>query len=207
MVFPIVSQFYAQQAKEQADTKVKRERSRSPRAKSKTKPAGDPRANSGSNAKQQPHQGRPTNQAQPGRAKAVYPKVQPKLPGKSCQHLVPPKVAGPQHASSSPQDWPVPGKAAPPAPEYRGHPGPILANNFATPPNPVGVSHYTPQTPPSPRYTLEEWREAAMRLDERALEQAKEQREKKEQQKAAAKAKLYQVQQFPTASEVSQHAM
>ena len=46
-----------------------------------------------------------------------------------------------------------------------------------------------------------------MRLDERALEQAKEQREKEEQQKAAAKAKPYQVQQFPLAFQVSQHAM
>ena len=46
-----------------------------------------------------------------------------------------------------------------------------------------------------------------MRLDERALEQAKEQRKKEEQQKVAVKAKLFQVQQFPTASQVSQHAM
>ena len=73
--------------------------------------------------------------------KATYPKVHPKLPGKSCQHLVPPKVAGPHQASSPAQGKPPPGKAPPPAPEYRGHPGPILARCFATPPDPVGVPH------------------------------------------------------------------
>ena len=42
MVFPMVPQFYPDHAKEQSDAKVKRERSRSPRANAKTKPAGDP---------------------------------------------------------------------------------------------------------------------------------------------------------------------
>ena len=80
--------------------------------------------------------------------------------------------------------------------------GPMLAKIFATLPNPVGVSHFPdpPLTPPTPCYTLEEWREAALRLDLKAVEQAKEERKKEDQQKAAATAKCYQVQQFPTSS-------
>ena len=143
----------------------------------------------------------PTGHAPAGRAKALYPKMHPKVPGKSCQHLVPPKVAGPRQASSTAQGQLAPGKSPPPTPETRGHPGPILTSFVATPLEPVGVPHTPPEAWSGPRYTFEEWtRQAAMREDEQAMHQAKEQREQEDRQKAAAKAKPHQVQQFPKVS-------
>ena len=54
--------------------------------------------------------------------------------------------------------------------------------------------------PPGLCYTLEEWREVAQQFDLRAVEQAGEERRNEDQQKAAAKAKPYQVQPEQTAS-------
>ena len=50
--FPVVPQFYPAQEQEHPGTTNKRERSRSPKANTKTKLVGDLSANSGTNAKQ-----------------------------------------------------------------------------------------------------------------------------------------------------------
>ena len=199
--FPVVPQFCPTQEQEHPDTTNKSERSRSPTDNTKTKPVADLAANSGTNAKQRAPMDQPTGQAPPGRAKAPYPKMHPKLPGKSCQHLVPPKVAGPRQASSTAQGQPAPGKFPLLASENREHPGHMLVRFVAIPPEPVGVPHTPPEAWSGPRYTFEEWtRQAAMREDEQAMHQAKEQREQEERQKATAKAKPHQVQQFPKVS-------
>ena len=64
----------------------------------------------------------------------------------------------------------------------------------------MGVPLTLQEAWPGPRYTFEEWtRQAAMQDDEKAMAKAKEQREHEGQQRAAAKAKPHQLEQFPKA--------